>query len=106
MPNYNFTKPAKLAIYKRDAHKCIIAGCRDRFGLAIAHVFVARSKGGLGVEENGVLLCQRHHHMLDNGLDREHEQVKEYVENYLRLHYGVEDIDAMTYSKWKGFAIE
>jgi hypothetical protein len=105
MPNYNFTKQAKLDIYKRDNYSCIIPGCHDKFGLAIAHVFVARSKGGLGVKENGVLLCQRHHHMLDNGLNHEHNQVKDYIENYLRSHYGIEDIEKMTYNKWKGFAI-
>ena len=34
--------------------------------MSIMH-YISRSKGGLGIEQNGALGCQYHHSMLDNG---------------------------------------
>ena len=106
MSKYEFNKKTRKIIYKRDNFQCIMPGCRNTFGLGVAHVFVSRAKGGLGVERNGVLLCQEHHQALDQRNHKWHEPVKEYVEDYLRFHYGLIDKKDVTFNKWSGYAHE
>lgn len=61
--------------------------------------YVARSQGGLGVEQNGALACAYHHQMLDNGLY--HNEMKAIFRGYLKSHYPEWDESALIYNKWK-----
>ena len=101
---YEFSKKERKEIYKRDDFQCVMPGCRNTFGLGVAHVFVSRAKGGLGVKENGALLCQEHHQALDQKNHKWHESIKQYVEDYLKHHYGIIDKQDVIYNKWKGYA--
>ena len=99
----DFAPKVRKEIKRRDMNRCVY--CGSKVGLQIAHIFVPRSKGGLGVKENGALLCtygNNCHGKLDNGLDKEHKPIKEYVESYMRRLYDVSMKD-ITYNKYKNF---
>lgn len=96
-----FNSTERYAIKERDKYKCVYKGCSRTFGIAPAHIFLPRSKSGMGVKENGVLLCQHHHHLLDNGRDsRIAKDIQEYCEQYLHNHYGDIDIESIKYTKY------
>ena len=74
---HEFSKKARDEIFMRDLGQCIF--CRQNYHmeestwygrqmLSIMH-YIPRSKGGLGIVENGALGCAFHHEMLDNGID-------------------------------------
>ena len=65
----------------------------------IMHI-VPRSQGGLGVEQNGVLGCQHHHSMLDNGNDGCREEMMQYIEMYMKDKYPGWNRKALIYKKW------
>jgi len=98
-----FSPSVRKVIKERDQYQCIMPGCNRGF-LGIAHVFVSRAKGGLGVKENGVLLCQHHHTIYDNGRD---SKMAEYIGNlcksYIISKHGDIIISDLKYKKWKGF---
>ena len=48
----------KKKVWERDEHKCVI--CHNPYAKPNAH-YIARSQGGLGIEENIVTLCLRCH---------------------------------------------
>lgn len=81
----DFAPKVRKEIMRRDMSKC--AYCHSPYNLTIAHAFIPRSKGGLGVKENGVVLCMSCHHKLDNGLNKEARPIKKYIEEYLRRLY-------------------
>lgn len=62
----SISKEVKAAVWERDEHRCIICGSSE--ASPNAH-FIARSHGGLGIEENIVTLCQSCHHEFDFGAD-------------------------------------
>ena len=102
---YEFNPKTRKLIKNRDKHQCI--NCGSTFWLTIAHVFVSRAHGGLGVEQNGVVLCQSCHHTLDNGRDGKKSQlVKETCEAYLKERYGRIERADVTFNKWKGYEYE
>lgn len=65
--------------------------------------FIPRSKGGLGVEQNIVTLCQLCHHDFDNGKDADRKKdIGTFIENYLKDYYGPEwDKEKLIYLKFK-----
>ena len=65
----------------------------------IMHI-VPRSQGGLGVEQNGVLGCQHHHSMLDNGNDGCREEMMQYIEMYMKDKYPGWNRELLIYKKW------
>ena len=69
----------KKAVWERDKQHCIY--CGSVRAMPNAH-FISRAKGGLGIEENIVTLCQNCHYNFDMTDMREH--YKEYIENYLK----------------------
>ena len=71
----------KLEVWERDNQRCVVCGTTQ--AMPNAHVFVSRAKGGLGVKENVVTLCQECHRKLDNGKNKEHYSVKSTVFNYM-----------------------
>ena len=95
-----FPPKVRKEIMRRDMSRCCY--CHTKHNLTIAHAFVPRSKGGLGVKENGVVLCMLCHHKLDNGLDKEHQPIKQHIEDYMRRLYDV-SIREITYNKYSNF---
>lgn len=72
----------------------------DRQMTSIMH-YIPRSKGGLGIEQNGALGCMRHHTMLDNGYEGRREEMLELFAEYLRLQYTDWNEDELVYKKWR-----
>lgn len=71
-------------VMERDKH-CV--SCGSRYNLTVAHVFINRSHGGLGVKENLCILCMDCHMKLDHGKLVDSQPIKEITENYLRGLY-------------------
>lgn len=100
-----FSPKVRKIIKERDSNSCVIPNCYRGY-LGIAHIFYPRSKGGLGKKENGVLLCQHHHHLLDNGRDSKiAHMIQTHCESYLRSHYDI-DTRELRFDKWKNFKIK
>lgn len=72
---------------------CIWCG---RVGLPNAH-FIARSKGGLGIEENILTLCPDCHRKYDQSPAR--AQMREYFKEYLQSKYPDWDENKLIYKK-------
>jgi 5-methylcytosine-specific restriction endonuclease McrA len=87
----------KQAVYERDGGRCVLCG-RSYGAFPNAH-FIARSHGGLGVEENILTLCIPCHHRYDNSADR--AEIREELEKYLRSKYPGWDESKLTYRKWQ-----
>jgi len=76
---------------------CVV--CGGTYGLEIAHIFINRSSGGLGVKENLALLCKKHHMDLDSGKYRDSYAIRQEVEAYLKGLYEI-NIKKLKYNKW------
>lgn len=95
----------------RDGYSCLF--CRlgydfeeygNRSDLAfctydIAH-FIPRSKGGLGIEENLVMLCRYHHHELDQGKKGLRDEMLGMMEEYLKGLYPDWSKEGLIYDKY------
>ena len=106
-----FDKRTRLKIIERD-RGCIF--CRanyhmedtDSFGrecFEIMH-YVARSHGGLGIEQNGALGCKSHHAMLDNGNKGRREEMLAIFREHLKRFYKSWNEEDLVYSKWKSIS--
>ena len=84
----------KKAVWERDKQHCIY--CGSVRAMPNAH-FISRAKGGLGIEENIVTLCQNCHYNFDMTDMREH--YKEYIENYLKKKYPNWDKENLIYRR-------
>ena len=84
----------KKAVWERDKQHCIY--CGSVRAMSNAH-FISRAKGGLGIEENIVTLCQNCHYNFDMTDMREH--YKEYIENYLKKKYPNWDKENLIYRR-------
>lgn len=84
----------KNIVWERDNHQCII--CGDRNAMPNAH-FIPRSRGGLGIEQNIVTLCQKCHYLFDQTSERLY--IYAYVMNYLQKIYDNWSIDELIYKK-------
>lgn len=93
----DITPRVRAEVMRRDNHRCVY--CNSPYALQIAHVFVNRSHGGLGVKENLVTLCIEHHMSLDNGRLEKSKPIRDVIEFYLRHNYGEIDIDSLKYKK-------
>ena len=99
-----FSAKERKIIYERDK-VCIFCSMgyepsvHQGFYLGVAHL-VPRSNGGLGIKENGVLACQYHHEMMDNGNRGKREEMQGIVRDYLENFYpGFTDKERI-YNKW------
>lgn len=79
------------SVWLRDAGGCVLCGGR---GSPTAH-FIARSQGGLGVEQNIVTLCDRCHYSYDQTTER--EQIKGILRGYLKSKYADWDEKKLVY---------
>ena len=102
----DFSPETKQEIRERDGG-CIF--CKIGFKMPplpmptqIAHI-VPRSQGGLGVAQNGVVLCIHHHVMMDNGNDGERQRMIGYCEWYMKHKYPRWNKEDLVYDKWKDF---
>lgn len=102
----DFTQSTRERIRQRDQDQCLF--CRlGKYGksqtprmLEIMH-YINRSAGGLGIPENGVIGCNYHHQLLDNGNKGYRKDMLADMREYLmgwypdwkeeELHYRKED---------------
>lgn len=84
----------KKAVWERDGHCCIL--CGSPYAMPNAH-YIARSQGGLGIEENVVTLCITCHSRYDNSADRKY--IREEIKAYLMSKYPDWDETNLIYKK-------
>ena len=90
----DITKKVKDIVWERDGHRCII--CGSPYAMPNSH-FIRRSRGGLGIEENIVTMCQRCHMMYDQGDGT--QQIATYTVRYLRSKYPDWNPEKLIYKK-------
>jgi 5-methylcytosine-specific restriction endonuclease McrA len=61
---------------------CIVCGTKSN--LTIAH-YINRGRGGLGIEQNLVVLCMEHHRLTDQSIHR--KKYLEFIRVYLIMKY-------------------
>lgn len=96
----DISNKTRQIVRERDEDMCImcLAEGEKQRGVHIAH-YINRSQGGLGIPENLVLLCVRHHMEEDNGKDGRY--IHEYMKNYLQGYYGKSwNEEKLFYNKW------
>lgn len=64
-----FSKEEKLKIRERDDSLCIF--CLSNRQLTYAH-YISRGSQGLGIEENGALVCMSCHYKMDHTTQRDY----------------------------------
>lgn len=77
----DISQKVKKAVWERDKY-CIY--CGSTRAMPNSH-YISRAKGGLGIEQNIVTLCQDCHYNYDMTDMREH--YKAYIRNYLMSKY-------------------
>ena len=97
----SFSKNVKQEIYDRDDGRCIFCGTTNQ--LTYMH-FVARSRQGLGIVQNGALGCRLCHTTLDNPIGKKEniksKEMKLYFTNYLNGFYPTFSDKERKYEKW------
>lgn len=94
----DISQKVRQEVYARDNLRCI--SCRSPYNLQVAHIYLSRAKGGLGVKENLAILCIHCHLNYDSGKDKDRVKVERKVYNYMERHYGKPDIEKLKYKKW------
>ena len=84
----------KKKVYDRDKGKCVWCG---KPGDPVVH-FIAKSHGGLGIEENIVCGCARCHYNYDQTDQR--EKYREIARKHLKSKYPEWDESKLYYKKW------
>ena len=76
--------PPKVAarVWSRDGGCCVY--CGTPYASPFAH-YIARSHGGLGIEENILTLCQECHRKYDQSTKR--KEMKDFFREYLKSKY-------------------
>lgn len=105
-----YDKETAMKVIERQEHECLF--CKMGYHIEkqnlsnlefnvydIAH-FINRSQGGLGVEENLVLLCRFHHHHLDNSNKGLRKEMLMIMEEYLKQCYPEWNKEKLVYKKW------
>lgn len=100
----DFSQKVKKKIAQRDSFDgwpcCINCGQpappENPIAFSNAH-FISRAQGGLGIEENGLTLCPRCHHLYDQTTHR--DEYREYFREYLMVHYLRWDESKLYYCK-------
>jgi hypothetical protein len=98
----DFDRKTKIAISRRDSIDgwpcCVYCGAAapEELVWSNAH-YIARSQGGLGIEENGLTLCPICHRKYDQTTAR--MQMRGFFREYLQMHYSSWDEDKLIYRK-------
>lgn len=87
-------KRVKDIVWERDGHRCIF--CGSPYAMPNAH-FIPREKGGLGVEQNIVTLCQDCHFKYDQTTQR--GLYEKYIGDYLKSIYSEWDKTKLYYKE-------
>lgn len=87
-------RQVRMTVGVRDNGLCVVCG---KMGIPNAH-FIARSQGGLGIEENIVTLCLSCHHEFDNG--KNGKWYENIIRKYLQEKYPEWDEKKLIYKKW------
>lgn len=105
---HEFSSKTRKNIYERDHGQCIF--CMMNYApdpsenylaaqiKGVMH-YIPRSKGGLGIEQNGAIGCEYHHHRMDNGNKGDREVMLELFKQYLKSHYVGWDEENLIYKK-------
>lgn len=72
----------KARVWSRDRGRCVF--CGSRYASPNAH-FIARSQGGLGIEQNILTLCAVCHRKYDQSTGR--QTMREFFRDYLKKNY-------------------
>ena len=103
-----FNAASRQIIKERDLYQCIFC-CMEYhmedvtwYGQQLQSImhYIPRSRGGLGIPQNGALDCQSHYEMLDNGNKGRREEMPQMFRQYLQDHYPDWNEDALIYNKW------
>jgi len=86
----------KEAVWERDGGRCIVCGSPN--AAPNAH-YIARSHGGLGIEENIATLCHDCHRIFDFGVAGEQETIGKILRAHFKIHYPDWDDDNLIYRK-------
>lgn len=92
-------KKVRDKVLHRDKYCCV--SCGSPHSLTMAHIFLSRAKGGLGIEENLATLCMECHHKLDNGRKHETQYVDSLVREYMVKMYNIESLEMLKYNKYR-----
>ena len=92
----DISEKVKEIVWERDHHECIL--CGSNFAAPNAH-YIARSHGGMGIEENIVTLCLNCHNKYDNSELR--PVYRKEIRRYLKSKYPDWDESKLIYRKWK-----
>ena len=93
----DISQEVKKKVWERDNNHCI--NCGSPYAMPNAH-YVARSHGGLGIEENIVTLCMDCHNKYDNGRSKqESDCIKSKIEYHLKKHYPYWNKEMLIYKK-------
>ena len=102
-----FSQKTRQRILSRDGDRCIFcvmgyhmekADWYAKSLLSIMH-YVPRARGGLGIEQNGAVGCEYHHHMMDNGHEGRRAEMLERFREYLKGIYPNWDEKALQYHR-------
>ena len=88
----------KQNVFERDEGRCVWCGRSGGYVLPEAH-FIARSRGGLGVEENILTLCRPCHENYDHGDLRQRQLMRDRFREYLKHYYPEWDESKLIYHK-------
>lgn len=72
------------AVWRRDRGRCVLCGSTKAGPWC--H-YIPRSRGGLGIEENIVTLCEYHHRILDQGHGSDRCTARQDIRAYLQALY-------------------
>lgn len=86
----------KQIVYERDEHRCIVCGSNQ--GQPNAH-YIARSHGGLGIEQNIITMCRQCHDNYDHTIQR--EEIGNIIQAYLKSKYDDWNEQDLIYNKWR-----
>ena len=84
----------KARVWERDGQCCVY--CGNPYAAPNAH-FIARSQGGLGIEENILSLCQNCHRKYDQSTKR--NEMRVFFRDYLQSKYPEWDEKNLIYKR-------
>ena len=85
----------KEAVWERDNHRCVLCGSEK--ANPWCHL-IARSQGGLGIEQNVISMCDNCHRRYDNTTDR--KSIKAFLIEYIKGFYPDWNEQDVVYDKW------
>lgn len=95
----SISNETRLKVYERDSYEgcacCVICGSPYQIHV---HHFIERSRGGMGIEENLVCLCERCHRKIH---DTEDKEMKIFIREYLNCRYEDWSEERLIYRKYK-----